>query len=270
MSDNTNAAGVAIVTGSGSSGPGFGTGKAAALLLARGGYAVVVADGNEDRAQETVDLILSEGGRAAAHVGDVRVSSVAENTVSFAEGEFGRVTVLVNNVGVFRSGKLLEMTDDDLDLHLDVNLKGMLRFSRAVVPAMERAGGGSIINISSVAAHVGVSASGTVAYSASKGAIEAVGRVLAAELGSKKIRVNTVVPGTLNTPLLQATLTQEEIAGRQATAPLGPGGDAWDVAEAVMFFAEPRSRWISGVSLAVDGGFLSSSAAMHTGEVRTA
>lgn len=269
MTDEVSVEGAAIVTGGGSSGPGFGTGKAIAVLLARSGRPVVVVDNSESRAQETVDLIVSEGGRATSFVGDVRDSSVARGAVAAAVENYGTLGTLVNNVGVFISGRLSEMTDEAIDLQVDVNLKGMLRFTREAAPALAANGGGSIVNIGSVSAHVNNSSSGIVAYSASKGGVESASRVLAAELGPDNIRVNTVIPGTLNTPLLQATLSQEQIIRRQSIAPLGPGGDAWDVARAVMFLAGPQSGWITGATVPVDGGFLASSAAMFTGDVVT-
>ncbi len=257
--------GVALISGAGSSGPGFGTGKASAVLLARLGWAVVVLDSDADRAEATAELVRSEGGRASFFVADVRDSAAAGLAVEHAVSTFGRLTTLVNNVGVYRPGLVTQMTDDDLDFTLDVNTKGMLYLTRAAVPALQEAGGGAIVNVSSISAHVHAAPAGTVAYAASKGAIEAAARVLAGELGPLGIRVNSVVPGTLNTPLLQLALSQEEIELRQKVAPLGVGGNAWDVAQAVAFLAGPWSRWISGATLPVDGGLLTVSPVLHSG-----
>ncbi|PQP23375.1 SDR family NAD(P)-dependent oxidoreductase [Rhodococcus opacus] len=257
--------GVALVSGAGSRGPGFGTGKASVVLLARLGWAVVVLDSDAARAEETAELVLGEGGRASSFVADVRDSASAGLAVEHAVSTFGKLTTLVNNVGVYKPGLVTQMTDDDLALSLDVNTKGMLYLTRAAVPAMQEAGGGAVVNISSISAHVQASPAGTVAYAASKGAMESAAKILAGELGPLGIRVNTVVPGTLNTPLLQLALSQKEIELRQSVAPLGAGGNAWDVAQAVAFLAGPWSRWISGATLPVDGGLLTVSAAMHSG-----
>jgi NAD(P)-dependent dehydrogenase (short-subunit alcohol dehydrogenase family) len=258
---------VAIVTGAGSSGPGFGTGKAIAILLARAGCNVCVVDNVAERAAETVELIDKEGGNAAAFVGDISKPSECEAVVAAAVSTYGRLTTLVNNVGVFMSADLSELDFGDLDRTLDVNLKAMIYFAKYSLPHLRAAGHGCIINISSISAHRGVTANGSVAYAASKGGIESMTKALAVELAGYRIRVNAVVPGTLRTPLLTHTLSESEIDDRQKLAPLGIGGDAWDVAAATLFLVSSNAKWITGVSLPVDGGMLATTPLASAGRV---
>jgi len=251
---------VAVVTGAGQiDGPGIGTGKATAILLARHGARVVLVDREPQRAEVTRIQIHAAGGTAVVVEGDVTDAKDAERFTSVALGTFGRLDVLVNNVGVSIPGNIVDMPEDTWDQQLTVNLKSVYLVSRYAIPAMAAAGGGSIVNISSIGA---LRAIGFAAYSAAKGGMISLTQEMAAAHGPQGIRVNVVVPGSIQTPRAghaAGKLGQDfEEVKRTAAAviPLGKTtrGTGWDIAYAALFFASDESSWITGQVLTADGG----------------
>jgi NAD(P)-dependent dehydrogenase (short-subunit alcohol dehydrogenase family) len=242
---------VAIVTGAGTSGPGVGTGKAIALQFARHGARICAVDRELERAQETVEQIVADGGEAFAAVADVTdcgaCADIAERTLA----RFGSIETLVNNVGISGGGPLLSIKEPEWDRIMAVNLKSALFMSQATLPAMIDRGGGSITNIASI---TGFRANGGSAYSASKAGMIMLTRDIAVRHGRDRIRANAIAPGHIYTPLVAATPFAEAGDRRRQIAPLGIKGDAWDIAWAAVFLASDEARFITGVLLPVDGG----------------
>ena len=244
---------VAAVTGAGSSGPGVGNGKAVAILFAREGASVLCVDIVEERAQETVSVIEDEGGVASAWAADVSKQADCQAMAAAAAERYGRIDILQNNVGVSSRQKLEDITEDEWDRHFQINLRSMVMAAQAVVPYMEKAGGGSIINLSSIAAVRAYPPTAT-GYTTSKAAAIGLTVSLAGQLGERRIRVNAIAPGQVYTPLVADRLTPE---GRKARASLGlikEEGTAWDIGWASVFLASDEARWITGQTLHVDAG----------------
>ena len=258
----------AIVTGAGSVGPGIGNGKAAAMLFAREGARVMLVDYNLEAAEETKRLIESEGGTCFTSQADVSSASDCERIAQECVSEYGRIDILHNNVGIEIPGGILEISEDDWDRTLDVNLKSIFLMCRAVVPQMIEQGGGSIVNISSINGIRTLPAlSG--AYGASKLGMVALTREIAIEFAGQGIRCNAILPGMMRTPFVEASLTQawggdveEMMRLRDAMIPIGKQGESWDVAHAALFLASDDAKYVTGTSLVVDGGL--------TGGVQTA
>lgn len=253
---------VAFVSGAGSVGPGWGNGKATAVLFARQGAKVFGTDINAAAAAETRALVEKEGGTCMAHVGDMTVAAQVEAAVEACMERFGRIDVLVNNVGGSAPGDPVTMSEEVWDAQIDHNLKTSFLGCKYVLPVMEKQGGGAIVNISSVAcmSHQ-VGGRTNVAYAAAKAGLAALSRSTAIAYCKKGIRVNTVVAGTMHTPLVEHRLVKqlgadaaELIAKRHAAVPVGRMGDAWDVAHAVLFLASDEARYITATQLVVDGG----------------
>jgi NAD(P)-dependent dehydrogenase (short-subunit alcohol dehydrogenase family) len=252
---------VAIVTGAGSSGPGWGNGKATAVLFAREGARVLAVDVNRDAVEETCAIIRGEGRRVEAFVADVTDAGQVDAMVRHALATLGRVDVLHNNVGIVEVGGCVEATEASWDRVLDVNVTSMFLTCKAVLPHMERQGRGVIVNISSVA---GIRWLGVpyVSYSASKAAILGLTQSIALEYARKGIRANCILPGLMNTPMIVEPLAgvygqgdvDRMLAARAAQCPTGAMGDAWDVAYAALFLASDEARYITGTQLVVDGG----------------
>jgi NAD(P)-dependent dehydrogenase (short-subunit alcohol dehydrogenase family) len=244
----------AIVTGAGSQASGIGNGRAAAALLARAGANVVLVDSVAERMVETAELIANDGGDALSLIADVTDESECRDLVARAVARFGRVDVLVNNVGIV--GPSESVVDIDLDAWhrtVEVNITSMLLMSRFAIPRMREVGGGSIVNLSSLA---GTLTHPRPAYAATKGAVLSLTRSMAMTHGPEGIRVNAVAPGTVYTPMVQVeALTEVARAARAAIVPLRREGTGWDVGEAVVYLAGNRSRWVTGTTLVVDGGF---------------
>ena len=252
---------IALVSGAGSVGPGWGNGKAAAVLFAREGAAVLCADINREAAEETRDIIRGEGGRAEAWECDV---TQADQVIAMVEGcleHYGRIDVLQNNVGILTVGGPVETTEEDWDRVHDVNLKSMFLTCKHVLPVMERQGSGAIVNISSIAGlrHLGVP---YLAYNTSKAAVSHLTRMIAVEYAPKGIRCNSVSPGFMRTPMVEKSLADHYAGGdveemfrrRAAVVPMGRGGDAWDVAHASLYLASDEAKYVTGADLVVDGG----------------
>ena len=246
---------VAIVTGAGSSGPGTGTGKATSILFAREGASVVLVDRDGDRAAETLNAIQEEGGVATICQADVTQTADCRELAELAIQRYGRLDILFNNVGILGPSSLADVSEDEWDRVLDVNLKGMMLTSKYAVPKMIEGGGGSMINISSIAGIRAGSTGGGLSYSVSKGGVIALTTNLAVQHGRDNVRVNCIAPGHIYTPMV-AAMSDERRDLRRRAAPLGVEGTAWDIGWAAVFLASDESRWISGVVLPVDAGLL--------------
>ncbi len=242
---------VAIVTGAGSSGPGVGNGKAASVLFAREGAKVLLVDINADHAQETLELITAEGGEASVFQADVTNADHCRSMVESAVERYGRLDILDNNVGVILREKFADIDPEDWDRVMAINLKSMMLASQAAIPRMIESGGGSIINMTSVA---GIRAWSDAAYAASKAGIIGLTQTLAAEHGRDGIRANAIAPGAVYTPMVAWQLSEEAREIRRESTLLGTEGTAWDVAWAAVYLASDEARWVTGVLLPIDGG----------------
>jgi len=249
---------VAIVTGAGSSGPGFGTGKAISVLFAREGARVVLVDKFEDRAKETLRLIEEKGGRATVVTADLAEVPACQYVVDEAVARYGGVDILVNNAAIASSTSLLNTTPELYHQVIAVNLTAPFMLSKAAIPAMVERGGGAIVNVTSIAAMRGQGGAGATAYAASKAGLMGLMVDLADAYGKQGIRVNCIAPGIINTPMRAAAMRQAGVDPTQIDlsfkTSLGIDGDAWDVARAALFLAGPDGRYITGVLLPVDGG----------------
>ncbi len=252
---------VAIVTGAGSIGPGWGNGKATAVLFAREGAEVFAVDINLAAAEETKIIIDAEGGRCAIRATDVSKASDVEAMVDSCLETYGRVDILHNNVGIVEVGGCVEASEESWDRVNDVNLKSVFLTCKYVLPHMEAQGGGAIVNISSIASTrwLGVP---YVSYSATKGGINQITKSIAIQYAKKNIRANAILPGFMNTPMVVEGLADAYAGGdvekmieiRDNLCPTGKMGDAWDVAYAALFLASDESKYITGTELVVDGG----------------
>jgi len=244
---------VAIVTGAGSSGPELGNGKATAILFAREGAKVLCADALQERAQETVDAIQKEGGIASALRCDVSKAADCKAMVDAAVERYGRLDILDNNVGISVRADVLEVSEEQWDRVMAVNVKSIMLTAKYAIPPMAKGGGGSIINISSIA---GLRANQSTPYSTSKAAVIGITRSMAGDHGRQGIRVNCIVPGLIYGPMVAGRMDAALRETRRNAAPLGTEGTGWDIAWAAVFLASDEARWISGVALPVDAGFL--------------
>jgi NAD(P)-dependent dehydrogenase (short-subunit alcohol dehydrogenase family) len=243
---------VAIVTGAGSQGAGFGTGKAISALFAREGARVCLADRDPARAEETLAMIAAAGGEAFVCAGDVTDSGDCARIVQATAQRYGALHVLVNNVGLGAGGGRLEQLDEALWQQIvDVNLKSAFLMCRHALPRIVAAGGGAVVNIASTA---GLRGHGSAAYGPSKAGLVALSKELAVIYGRDGVRANTIAPGHIFTPLVAGMLDAPARLRRRAVAPLGVEGDAWDIAAAALFLASDEARFISGACLPVDGG----------------
>jgi NAD(P)-dependent dehydrogenase (short-subunit alcohol dehydrogenase family) len=250
---------IAFVSGSGSVGEGVGNGRAISMLFAREGASIFGIDRNLAAAQDTQRRIAAEGGICEVEMADVSKGSAVKDAVDKCLARFGRIHVLVNNVGIAEMGGPVEMPEEDWDRIFAVNLKSMFLTAKYVLPVMEKQGGGTIVNISSVAS-IAWSGSPFPAYSASKAAVNSLTQHIAMQYAKKNIRANVVLPGLMNTPTIVEPMSkvhgglEKMIAARNAMCPTGQMGDAWDVANAALFLACEESRYVTAAQLVVDGG----------------
>ncbi|WP_102419240.1 SDR family NAD(P)-dependent oxidoreductase [Mycobacterium sp. 4858] len=245
---------VAIVTGAGSQGDGIGNGRASAVLLARAGAKVALVDLRADRLTQTENMVCATGADFLSLTADVSTETGCRTVVDSVMRQWGRVDVLVNNVGVV--GPPESVIDIDIaqwENLFRTNVTSTMLMSKHSIPPMRSGGGGSIIIVSSLA---GVLTHPRPAYATTKGALLSLTRSMASRHGPEGIRVNAVAPGPVYTPMVQAEgLTWEARAARSAMLPLRSEGTGWDVGEAVLYLSGPRSRWVTGITLTVDGGF---------------
>ena len=247
---------VAIVTGAGSSGPGVGNGRATATLFAREGAKVLLVDITEERAAETMEMIQAEGGVASTVQADVTKPADCERMVETCIERYGRLDILDNNVGISRRGTVVEVSEEDWDHIMAVNVKTIVMASKFAIPRMIEAGGGSIINISSIA---GLRAHSSTPYTASKAAVIGLTISMAADHGPDGIRTNCIAPGLVYTPMVAPRMDDDLRQVRSSSAPLRTEGTAWDIGNAALFLASDEARWINGVVLPVDAGLVATS-----------
>jgi NAD(P)-dependent dehydrogenase (short-subunit alcohol dehydrogenase family) len=248
---------VAIVTGAGSVGPGWGNGRATVARFVEEGAKVFAVDRNAAALEETV----RKAPGIATQLCDVTSGAAVARMVEACVGEFGRVDILVNNVGGSAPGGPVEMSEEIFDAQVDFNLKSVFLGCKHVLPLMEKQGGGAIVNIASVSG-LRWSGSAQVAYAATKAGVIQLSRVVAVQYAPKGIRVNTVVPGQLHTPMVETRLAKQRAGGdveallrsRVKRIPLGWAGDGRDTANAVLFLASDEARFITGAEIVVDGG----------------
>jgi len=242
---------VALITGAGS-----GIGRESALLFAREGARIVVVDMNDTAGQAVVDELKAAGSEAVYVHADVSKAADAEGMIRAAEESFGRLDVLFNNAGIShpQDDDAVATEEEVWDLTMNVNLKGVFLGCKYGIPALRRAGGGSIINTASFVAILGA-ATPQLAYTASKGGVLAMTRELATIHARESIRVNALCPGPLRTPLLMQYLdTEEKRQRRLVHIPMGRFGEAHEIAKAALFLASDESSFTTGATFLVDGG----------------
>jgi len=248
---------VALVAGAGSVGPGWGNGRATAVRFAEEGAQVFAVDRDAERLKETIEKAPG----AKTHLCDVTDGRAVAAMVETCMKAFGRIDVLVNNVGGSAAGGPVEMTEEVWDAQVDFNLKSVFLACKHVLPIMERQGSGAIVNIAS-SSGIRWTGSAQVAYAATKAGVIQLSRVVAVQYAPKGIRVNTVVPGQMHTPMVEARLAKQRAGGdveallksRVKRIPLGFAGDGRDTASAVLFLASDEARFITGAEIVVDGG----------------
>ncbi len=258
---------VALVTGAGSVGPGWGNGRAAAVLFAREGAKVVVVDLDRAAAAETARLIGEEKGEALVLEADVTDLASVTSMAAAALEKFGRIDVLLNNVGGSITGGPVEMSVDDFRGQLDINLTSVFVTCKVLLPEMVKQGSGAVVNVGSIGGlrHLGHD---HVGYSASKAGLVQFTRQIAVRYAAHNIRCNTVIPGMIDTPLLEHRVARQKGRADLATlrneaktrVPLGRRGDAWDVAYAALFLASDEAKYVTGTEILVDGGLMARSA----------
>jgi len=252
---------VAIITGAGSAGPGWGNGRAAAVLFAREGARVFAVDRSDTALAETTAMIADEGGEARPYGCDVTSGEAVRDLVRACRDAYGRIDVLVNNVGGSAPGGAAELTEHDWDDQMRTNLTSTYLTCHHVIPVLREQGAGAIVNTSSTS---GVSYTGSpqAGYAAAKAGVIQFSRVTAVQYAPDGIRVNTVLPGQLHTPMVEARLAGQRTGGdvdelldqRRARIPLGFLGDGRDTANAALFLASDEARFITGTEIVVDGG----------------
>jgi NAD(P)-dependent dehydrogenase (short-subunit alcohol dehydrogenase family) len=244
---------VAILSGGGAAGDGIGNGRAAAILLARAGTKVLVADRDLKLAQRTVEMIAAEGGTAAAHAGDMTKEADCKTLVDAAVDRWGRLDFLDNNVGIGSRGSVVVEKPDDYRRVMQVNVETMFLLSKHAIPAMiKTAKGGAIVNISSISA---LRPRGLTTYTTSKAAVIGLTQAMAVDHGPDNIRVNCICPGPVYTPMVYAPGMSEAARAQRAKASvLKIEGTGWDIGQAVKFLLSNYARYITGQVLVVDGG----------------
>ena len=254
---NSLAGKVVLITGGAS-----GIGRATALLFAREGAAVAIADVNPKDGQAVADQIIQSGGRAIFEPADVTKAADCERVMQRTIREFGGIHVLFNNAGIIRRASVVELSEEDWDRVMVVNVKSIFLLSRLVIPIMVKAGGGSIINMAS---GWGLAAGPrAAAYCASKGAVVLMTKALAVDHGPQKIRVNCLCPGDTDTNMLRQEAQQlgeneDRFLAGSARRPLGRVGRTEEIAKAALYLASDESSFVTGTALVVDGGGLAGS-----------
>jgi NAD(P)-dependent dehydrogenase (short-subunit alcohol dehydrogenase family) len=255
---------VAFVTGCGSQAPGWGNGKAIAVTFARAGATIYGVDLTEAAAEETRRIVEGEGGRFLVGIGDVTDRAAVERLVADCQERLGRIDILVNNVGLSLPGDPATMPEEIWDAQIDVNLKTAFLCCKAVLPVMEAQGKGAIVSIASTAA-IRYTGKPQAGYAAAKAGLVQFSRVVAVDYARRGVRLNCVLPGLMNTPLVEK-LAKQFASGetgmdqeafyrrRHEQVPMGRMGEGFDVANAALFLASDEAKYITGTEILVDGG----------------
>lgn len=254
---------VAIVTGAGCVGPGWGNGRATAVRFAEEGASVLACDISADALTETLERAGELGGAMTSQICDVMDKASIKAMVDACMERYGRIDILVNNVGGSAKGGPVTLSEEDWDHQIAYNLKSVFMTCKHVLPHMEAGGKGAIINLASTSGLRWTGAA-QVAYAATKAGIIQLSRVVAVEYAPKGIRVNTIVPGQLHTPMVEVRLAGQRAGGdvdtllksRVARIPLGFMGDGRDTANAAVYLASDEARFVTGTEIVVDGGMI--------------
>ncbi|HEX5210563.1 MAG TPA: SDR family NAD(P)-dependent oxidoreductase [Pseudolabrys sp.] len=252
---------IALVTGAGCVGPGWGNGRATCVRFAEEGAKIFAVDRNLDSVKETVERVEAAGGEIVVQHCDVTDSASVATMVKACLDRFGRIDILVNNVGGSAHGGPVEMAEEAFDAQVDVNLKSVFLTCKHVLPVMEKQKAGAIVNLASTSG-LRWTGSAQVGYASTKAGVIQLSRVVAVQYAAKGIRVNTVVPGQLHTPMVEARLAKQRTGGdveallksRLARIPAGFMGDGRDTANAALFLASDEARFVTGTEIVVDGG----------------
>ncbi|MDP7579105.1 MAG: SDR family NAD(P)-dependent oxidoreductase [SAR202 cluster bacterium] len=248
---------VAVVSGAGTyGGEGIGNGAATAILLAREGARVVLVDLVEEWADATKSLIQNEGGLAMSIAADVTKAEQCKEVVDFAVREFNTIDILHNNVGGGSgSGNVVEATQDIWANSMSVNLMSIINMSRYSIPYMRGNSGGSIINVSSVTGMRPKSGRSSAPYTMNKTAVVGLTRAMALDHAGESIRVNCIMPGLIWTPRVSSG-SPDSRPTRQSSTPLPNEGESWDIGWAAVYLASDQAKFVTGIVIPVDGGFL--------------
>lgn len=252
---------VAIISGAGCVGPGWGNGRATAFRFIEEGAKVFAVDRSESALEETVQRTAELGAELPTHICDVTDSASVKAMVDACIEKFGRIDILVNNVGGSAAGGPVEMSEEVFDAQIDLNLKSVFLTCKHVLPHMEAQGGGAIVNLASTSA-IRWTGSAQVAYAATKAGVIQLSKVVAIQYADKGIRVNSIAPGQLHTPMVEVRLAGQRTGGdveklleqRLARIPLGFMGDGRDTANAAVYLASDEARWVTGTEIVLDGG----------------
>lgn len=252
---------VAIITGAGCVGPGWGNGRAAAVIFAQEGARIFAVDKHAAPMDETITRIGEFGGTVETHLADVTDSASVQAMVAACIAAYGRVDILVNNVGGSAPGGPAEMTEEAWHGQVSYNLDSVFLTCKYVIPHMQAQGGGAIVNTSSTSG-IRWTGAAQVGYAATKSAVIQMTRVIAVQYAKQGIRANTVIPGQMHTPMVEARLAKQRVGGdietllkqRVARIPLGFMGDGRDTARAALFLASDEARFVTGTEIIVDGG----------------
>lgn len=252
---------IAIVTGAGSVGPGWGNGRATAVRFAEEGAKIFAVDRNPDSVTETIARVKEVGGDLVVHQCDVTSNDSVAAMVKACIDRFGRIDILMNNVGGSAPGGPVEMAEEAWNAQIAFNLTSVFLTCKHVLPVMEKQKSGSIINVASTS---GIRFTGAfqVGYAATKAGVIQLSRVVAVQYAPKGVRINTIVPGQLHTPMVEARLARQRAGGdveallkqRLSRIPMGFAGDGRDTANAAVFLASDEARFVTGTELVVDGG----------------
>ena len=251
---------VALISGAGSCGPGWGNGRATATLFAREGAKVFAVDLNQEAVEETAKTIQDEGNECITYCCDVTDAESVNEMVTSCVDRFGQVDVLQNNVGGSAAGGAMDMEEEVWDKQMDHNLKHVFLVTKAILPIMVKNKTGSIINMSSTS---GLTYGGAfqIAYCTTKAAIRRFSEAVAIEFAGRGVRCNTIIPGQLHTPMVETRLAHQRtggdikklIATRNARIPLGQMGDGFDVAYAAVYLGSDESKFVTGSEIKLDG-----------------
>lgn len=252
---------IAFVTGAGCVGPGWGNGRATCVRFAEEGAKIFAVDRDLDTATETVERVEAAGGEIVLKQCDVTDSASIKASVDACMKHYGRIDILVNNVGGSSHGGAVELSEENWDRQIDTNLKSVFLTLKHILPIMEAQNGGAVVNLASTS---GIRYTGApqVGYAASKAGVLQLSRVTAVQYAPKNIRVNTVIPGQLHTPMVEARLAGQRAGGdvealiksRIARIPMGFMGDGRDTANAALFLASDEARFVTGAEILIDGG----------------